>query len=89
MPVIRPKDADYWFKDSHLTLDPKYYYKREFNSFVAPGPKHTFQMDLFNSKFEQEQPEFESPPPPHGIISVDVFTKQVHVVHVLTKHAEQ
>ena len=46
MPVIRPKDVDYWFKHSHLTLDPKYHYESQFNSFVAPGPKHTIQVDL-------------------------------------------
>jgi hypothetical protein len=22
LPVIRPKDVDYWFERSHLTLDP-------------------------------------------------------------------
>ena len=88
-PVIRLTDVDYWFKHSHLTLDPKYHYKGEFNSFVAPGPKHTFQMDLFNFRYEQAQPDFENPPPPHGIIGVDVFTKQVHVVPVPSKHAEQ
>ena len=57
MPAIRPKDVDYWFKHSHLTLDPKYYYKHEFNSFVAPGPKHNFQMDLFYQQDEQKKPD--------------------------------
>ncbi len=55
MPVIKPKDVEYWFKHSHLTPDPKYYYKREFNSFVAPRPKRTFQMDLFHFTYEQDQ----------------------------------
>ena len=89
MPVIRPKDVDYWFKHSHLTLKPNYHYKSQFNSFVAPGPKHTIQVDLFNFKYEQEQPDFESPPPPHGIIGIDVFTKQAHVVPVSSKRAEE
>ena len=89
MSLIRPKDVDYWFKHSHLTLDPKYHYKSQFNSFVAPGPKHTIQIDLFNFKYEQEQPDFESPPLPHAIIGVDVFTKQAHVVPVSSKRAEE
>ena len=89
MPVIRPKDVDYWFKHSHLTLKPKYHYESQFNSFVAPGPKHTIQMDLFNFKYEQEQPDFKSPPPPHGIVGLDVFAKQVHVVPVSSKRADE
>ena len=51
MPAIRPKDVDYWFKHSHLTLDPKYHYKSQFNSFVVPDPKHSIQVDLFNVKY--------------------------------------
>ena len=54
MPVIRAKDVDYWFKHSHLTLKPKDYYKNKFDSFVALGPKHTIQVDLFNFKYEQD-----------------------------------
>ena len=88
MPWSTLKDVDYWFKHSHITLDPKYYYKREFNSFVAPCPKHTFQIDLFHFKYEQDQPEFEDEPLKSGIMCVDVFTKQAHVVPVPTKHAE-
>ena len=56
MPHVTMKDVDYWFKHSHIALTPKYYYKREFNSFVAPRPKHTFQIDLFNWNYEQDQP---------------------------------
>ncbi len=48
MPVIRPKDVDYWLKHGLLTLKPKYYYKNKFNSFVAPRPKHAVQVDLFS-----------------------------------------
>ena len=42
---IRVKDVDDWIKRSHLTVKPKFYYKDKFNSFVAPGPKHTYQVD--------------------------------------------
>ena len=85
MPVFRQKDVDYWFKRSHLILKPKCYYKSQFNSFVAPGPKHAIQIHLFSFKYEQEQPDFKTPPPPRGIVGVDVFTKQVHVVPVSSK----
>ena len=87
MPYITLKDVDYWFKHNHITLDSKYYYKREFNSFVAPRPKHTFQIDLFNFNYEQDQPEFEEDVPKSGLMCIDVFTKEVHVVPVPSKHA--
>ena len=45
---ITKKDVDNWFLN-HDQLAPalKAPYKTKFNSFVAPGPKHTFQIDLF------------------------------------------
>ena len=55
-------------------------YKKKFNSFVAPGPKHTSQIDLFNFKYEQAVKFKKNPPPPHGLMRVDVFTKEVFVV---------
>ena len=87
MPYITLKDVDYWFKHSHIALTPKYYYKRDFNSFVAPRPKHTFQIDLFNFNYEQDQPEYEETVPKSGLMCIDVFTKEVHVVPVPSKHA--
>ena len=62
-------------------------YKTKFNSFVAPGPKHTFQVDLFNFRYEQEVNFKKNPPPPHGLLCVDVFTKKVHVVPLQDKTA--
>ena len=78
---IRVKDIDDWIKRSHLTVKPKFYYKGKFNSFVAPGPKHTYQVDLFNFKYEQKV-NFGPDTPTAGIIAVDVFTKETHIVPI-------
>ena len=77
---ITVKNITEWIQRSHLTAKPKFYYKGNVNSFVAPGPKHTFQVDLFNFNYEQKVNFEGNPPPPHGLIAVDVFTKEVHVV---------
>ena len=46
---ITQKDVDNWFlNDDQLAPALKAPYKTKFNSFVAPGPKHAFQVDLFN-----------------------------------------
>ncbi len=44
---------------------------------------------MFNFRYEQEQPDFESPPPPRGIIDVDIFANQTHVVPVPSNRAEE
>ena len=79
---IRVKDIDDWIKRSHLTVKPKFYYKGKFNSFVAPGPKHTYQVDLFNFKYEQKV-NFGPGTPLKGLIAVDVFTKETHIVPMM------
>ena len=78
---ITKKDVDNWFLN-HDQLAPalRAPYKKKFNSFVASGPKHTFQIDLFNFKYEQKVNVKKNPPPPHGLMCVDVFTKEVFVV---------
>ena len=84
---ITKKDVDDWFLN-HDQLAPalKAPYKTRFNSFVADEPRNTFQVDLFNYKYEQK--DFpDNPPPPHGLIAVDVFTKQVFVVPMRNKLA--
>ena len=82
---ITVKDITEWIQRSHLTVKPKFYYKGQLNSFVAPGPKHTFQVDLFNFNYEQKVNFEDNPPPPHGLIAVDVFTKEAHVVPIESK----
>ena len=62
-------------------------YNTKFNSFVAPGPKHTFQVDSFNFNYEQKVNFKKNPPPPHGLVCVDVFTKQVQIVPLYDKTA--
>ena len=79
---------DNWFlNNDQLAPSLKAPYKTKFNSFVAPGPKHTFQVDLFNFKYEQEVNFPKNPPSPHGLVCVDVFTKQVQVVPLWDKSA--
>ena len=53
---------------------------------MAPDPKHTFQIDLFNFNYEQKVNFKKNPPPPHGLMCVDVFTKEVHVVPMNEKN---
>jgi hypothetical protein len=78
---ITKKDVDHWFANNdQLAPALKAPYKTKFNSFVAPDPKHTFQIDLFNFNYEQKVNFKKNPPPPHGLMCVDVFTKEVHVV---------
>ncbi len=85
---ITKQDVDKWFlTNDQLAPATKAPYKTKFNSFVAPGPKHTFQVDLFNFRYEQEINFKKNPPPPHGLVCVDVFTKQVHVVPLQDKTA--
>ena len=84
---ITKKDVDNWFLN-HSQLAPalRAPYKTKFNSFVAPGPKHTFQIDLFNFVYEQKVNFKKNPPPPHGLMCVDVFTKEVYVVPMREKN---
>ena len=85
---ITKKDVDNWFKNNdQLAPALKAPYKTKFNSFVAPGPKHTFQVDLFNFKYEQGDPNFKVKPPKHGLVCIDVFTKEVNVVPMEQKTA--
>ncbi len=85
---ITKDDVDKWFlRNDQLAPATKAPYKTKFNSFVAPGPKHTFQVDLFNFRYEQEVNFKKNPPPPHGLLCVDVFTKKVHVVPLQDKTA--
>ena len=84
---ITKQDVDHWFlNNSQLAPALKAPYKTKFNSFVAPEPKHTFQIDLFNFKYEQKVNFKRNPPPPSGLRCVDVFTKEVHVVPMKKKN---
>jgi hypothetical protein len=69
---------------------------RGFNSYVAPGPKHQFQVDLFEYKFQQpsvpvlkEQKglgrKYDANVYRFGILAVDSFTKYTHVVPLTRK----
>ncbi len=85
---ITKQDVDRWFlTNDQLAPAAKAPYKTKFNSFVAPGPKHTFQVDLFNFRYEQEVNFKKNPPPPHGLVCIDVFTKEVQVVPMTDKTA--
>ena len=41
--------------------------------------------DLFNINYEQAVNFKKNPPPPHGLVCVDVFTKQVQIVPLYDK----
>ena len=60
---IRVKDVDEFIKRNHFTVVMKFFCKK-FKSFVALGPKHTLQVDLFNFTFEQAVNFQSNPPPP-------------------------
>jgi hypothetical protein len=49
-PTITLKDVQAW-REKFI---PRKAPLRGFNSYVAPGPKHQFQVDLFVYKFEQQ-----------------------------------
>jgi hypothetical protein len=72
---------------------------RGFNSYVAPGPKHQFQVDLFEYKTEQpDYPVLKDQGPgkknslniyKYGLIAVDSFTKYTHVVPLDRKYQSE
>ena len=89
---ITKKDVDQWFLTSHLTEGSKKPEKSKFNSFVAKEPLHVIQVDLFNYSFNQKLDKddlkiWKKQPPPYGLIGIDIFTKQVHVVPMEEKTA--
>ena len=89
---ITKKDVDNWFLTSHLTEGSKKPEKSKFNSFVAQGPLHVIQVDLFYYSFNQKLDKddlkiWKKQPPPYGLIGIDIFTKQVHVVPMEDKTA--
>ena len=89
---ITKKDVDQWFLTSYLTEGSKKPEKSKFNSFVAKEPLHVIQVDLFNYSFNQKLDKddlkiWKKQPPPYGLIGIDIFTKQVHVVPMEEKTA--
>jgi transposase InsO family protein len=84
-PAITLKDVQAW-RERYL---PRKTPLRGFNSYVAPGPLHNFQVDMFWYKFEQpEAPKLKDQKgrkdtygvQQYGVLAVDSFTKYVHVV---------
>ena len=89
---ITKKDVDQWFLTSYLTEGSKKQEKSKFNSFVAKEPLHVIQVDLFNYSFNQKLDKddlkiWKKQPQPYGLIGIDIFTKQVHVVPIEEKTA--
>ena len=77
---------------SHLTDCSKKPEKSVYNSFVVQGPVHVIQVDLFHCSFNQRLDKddlkiWKKHPPPYGLIGIDIFTKQVHVVPMEEKTA--
>ena len=82
---ITKKDVDEWFATSYLTEGSKKPKKTKFNSFVPTEPLHVIQVDIFKHSFNQlldkdDLKTWKNQPPPYGLIGIDIFTKQVHVV---------
>ena len=84
-PTITLKDVQAW-REKFI---PRKAPLRGFNSYVAPGPKHQFQVDLFVYKFAQPQaPVLKKQKGRkntnfvyrYGLLAVDSFTKYAHVV---------
>ena len=89
---ITKKDVDEWFSTSYLTEGSKKPEKSKFNSFVPTDPLHVIQVDLFKYSFNQlldkdDLKTWKKQPPPYGLIGIDAFTKQVHVVPMENKTA--
>ena len=87
-PTITLKDVQAW-REKYI---PRKAPLRGFNSYVAPGPKHQFQVDLF--EYTTKQPKYpvlklQGPGKKqsggiykYGLLAVDSFTKYTHVVPV-------
>jgi hypothetical protein len=80
-PRITLNEVKYWFKQN---VQPKGQVWGKRNSYVAPGPYHEFQTDLFlvtENQFKDQ--EFE-----YGLSMIDVFTKFAVVLPLSGKTAE-
>ena len=86
-PTITLKDVQAW-REKFI---PRKAPLRGFNSYVAPGPKHQFQVDLFMYKFEQPNApvlkqqtgrKYTANVNQYGLLAVDSFTKYTHVVPI-------
>ena len=86
-PTITLKDVQAW-REKFI---PRKAPLRGFNSYVAPGPKHQFQVDLFVYKYEQpEAPVLKKQKGKkytgmiyqYGLLAVNSFTKYTHVVPI-------
>ena len=80
-PRITLNEVKGWFK---LNVDPKRQAWGERNSYIAPGPYHEFQADLFfvtEGQFADQEYEV-------GLSMIDVFSKFAVVLPVSEKKAE-
>ena len=80
-PRITLNEVKGWFK---LNVDPKRQVWGERNSYIAPGPYHEFQMDLFLVTANQ----FKDQEYKYGLSMIDVFTKYAVVLPLSEKAAE-
>ena len=84
-PAITLQDVRLW-KEKFI---PRKAPMRGYNSYVAPGPLHNIQVDMFWYKFEEpEAPKVKGQTgqiytaniEQYGVLAVDSFTKYAHVV---------
>ena len=83
-PAITLEDVKVW-KEKFI---PRKAPMRGFNSYIAPRPKHSFQVDMFWYKFEQpDAPKvagqrgrvYTGGVEQYGVLAVDSFTKYAHI----------
>jgi hypothetical protein len=83
-PAITLEDVRLW-KEKFI---PRKAAMRGFNSYIAPRPKHNFQVYMFWYKFEQPDapilkyqrgPKYTGGIEQYGILAVDSFTKYAHI----------
>jgi hypothetical protein len=88
--TVTRKDVKEW-KDENVPWTKPL---KGYNSYVAPEPKHEFQIDLFNYNFKQKDRQvlnqqvgkkYTAGIEAYGLLAVDAFTKVVHVVPVERK----
>ena len=80
-PRITLNEVKYWFKQN---VDPKRQVWGERNSYIAPGPYHEFQADLFlvtANQFKDQEYEY-------GLSMIDVFSKFAAVLPLSSNKAE-
>ena len=85
-PKITTQDVDSWWNANRERKQKLHGY----NSYVPPGPKYEYQVDLFYYNYKQlhnENRHKRDKIGAYGLLAVDPFTKYIHVVPLNRKLA--